>query len=517
MKQMRIKEVVMILRWAGWLLVFAGVLNWSGLVSGEPERPVPLVDEWQGELKKFSEIYSHIKNYYPEEVDDKRLIFASITGLLRYLDPHSYFMDPVAMRSMNEDQQGNYYGIGTRITRYEDRLTVIAPLAGTPAQEMGIMAGDVIEEIEGKETQPLSLDECMRMLRGAKDSYVNIRVRREGIKELIPFRLKRVEIPLNSVSFAVVHPEERGIGYINVRTFGNTTAGEVEENLERLIKEHQVNSLVLDLRGNAGGSLYAAIDLADLFLEKGKVIVSVKGRSYQQSFTAKKDNQFEDMPVIVLINRGSASASEIVAAAIQENQRGLVIGSRSWGKGLVQTINRLSLNTSVALTTAKFYTPSNKCLQRDFNQLDDYLFFLADDADRYDTDRDIVGGVIPDIYVKSQSYPQGIVSLISRGVFFRFARHLVDKARVVPVITQQFQADQRVLDEFELFLQENRIEYDRNTLNQHTDAIRTEVEREVLSHKFSQDEGIKVFLKADPVMRQAVEELKKKIFEDKKN
>jgi carboxyl-terminal processing protease len=483
------------------LLLAFGTL--SLLLNAEKEIP----DPWQRQLLKYAEIYSLIKDHYPEPVGIKELFFASIRGFLSTLDPHSYFLDPVAMRSLNEDQQGNYYGIGTRITKYEDRLTVIAPLVGTPAYQLGIMAGDVIVEIDGKATRDLSLDESMRLLRGAKGTVVTIKVRREGIEGLIPFKIERAEIPLNSISYSLVLPGAPEIGYISIRTFGNTTAAEFKENIESLIEENKIKALILDLRGNAGGSLYAAVYVADFFLEKGTVIVSLKGRAFNQHFSAKKNGQYEHLPVVVLIDRGSASASEIVASALQDTHRAVIIGSRSWGKGLVQTISRLSLNTSVALTTAKYYTPANKCLQRDFNEVDDYFFFLDTNYSRYDTDKTIEGGVIPDITIPSDFYPQPIVNFISRGIFFKFARYLIETDGT---ITQSFKADQQVIREFKKFLNKTKLQYDPGAFENHTEIIRREIEREVLSNKFSPSEGLKIFLKSDPVTQKAVEVLKKK-------
>jgi len=483
------------------LLVAFGVIV-QGLIA-EKETP----DPWQRQLMKYAEIYSLIQDHYPGPVEIEKLFFASIRGFLSTLDPHSYFLDPVAMRSLNEDQQGNYYGIGTRITKYEDRLTVIASLVGTPAHKLGIMAGDIIMEIDGKVTRDLSLDEAMRRLRGGKGTMVTIKIRREGFAGLISFKIERAEIPLNSISYSLVLPGAPGIGYISIRTFGNTTAGEFKENMEKLIKENNIKALILDLRGNAGGSLYAAIDVADFFLEKGTAIVSLKGRTFNQNFAAKKNGLYENLPVAVLINRGSASASEIVASALQDSQRAVIIGSRSWGKGLVQSLSRLSLNTSVALTTAKYYTPANKCLQRDFNEVDDYLFFLGSNYSDYDTDRTIEGGVIPDIAVPPDFYPESIVDFISRGIFFKFARYLIETDGT---ITQRFKADRQVTGEFKKFLIKTKLPYDPGMFEKHAATIRLEIEREVLSNKFSPSAGLKVFLRSDPVTQKAVEVLKKK-------
>jgi carboxyl-terminal processing protease len=479
----------------------------QGLSADQKMQAVDHVDQWQQQLMKYSEIYTLIQRYYPGKVDKKKIFFDSLRGFLARLDPHSYFLDPVAVRSLNEDQQGNYWGIGTRIARYEDRLTVIAALAGTPAYKLGIMAGDVVAEINGKDTRQLSLDEALKLLRGAKGTVVNIKIRRKGIEGLIPFTIQRAEIPLNSISYAIAIPWAPQIGYINIRTFGNTTARELDENTRQLINENKIKALILDLRGNAGGSLYAAIEVADLFLPRGTTIVSLKGRTFNNHYTAKKNGQYEALPLVVLINRGSASASEIVAAALQDNQRAAIIGSRSWGKGLVQTISRLSLNTSVALTTAKYYTPANKCLQRDFHQMDDYYFFPDSDYNGYDADKSIEGGVIPDIIIPTAFYPELIVNFISRGAFFEFARELIDSGRT---ITGNFKADTQVLGEFETFLKKKKIPYNRQKFNTLLNMIRVEIRREVLSNKFSPEKGLNVFLESDAATQKAVEVLKKK-------
>jgi carboxyl-terminal processing protease len=487
------------------VLVGVIILGQSLLFSRDDKKKSAARDDWRQELKKFSRIYSLIKHVYPETIDKEKLFYSSINGLLKRLDPHSYFLDPLMVRSLNEDQQGNYYGIGTRITKYEDRLTVVAPLKDAPASKLGIMAGDVIAEIEGKDTRTMSLDDAMKMLRGAKGTYVSIKIRREGMSELIPFKIKRAEIPLNSISYSVAHPEAPEIAYISLRTFGNTTAKEFSDNMKELAKSHPIKALILDLRGNAGGSLYAAIDLADFFLKKGAVIVSVKGRTFNQNFKAKKDNQYEQLPVAVLINRGSASASEIVAAALQDHKRGTILGSRSWGKGLVQTISRLSLNSSLALTTAKYYTPANKCLQRDFDERDDYFFFVNNR--NYDTDQSIEGGVIPDIPIKQEFYPEVIVTCISKGLFFKFARFLITGGLK---ISKTFKADDEIIKKFRTYVKEQEVKLDEKELVKHVARFRIEIEREALSQVFSPDEGIKVFLKADTVSQKAVEVLKLK-------
>lgn len=463
---------------------------------------------WQYQLRKYAKIYSLIKEYFPGEFDVEKLFFSSIEGYLKSLDPHSYFLDPLSMRSMNEDQQGNYYGIGTRITKYEDRLTVVAPLEGTPAYKLGVMAGDVIVEIDGRSTKNMSLDDAMKKLRGAKGTYVTIKVRRDGSEKLIPFEIKRAEIPLDSISYAVIHPLHPEIGYIRIRTFGGKTAEELRQNIEEMIKNKNMKALILDLRWNVGGSLFSAVDVSDFFLEKGRTVVSVKGRKIKQDFVARKNGQYENLPLVVLINRISASASEILAAAVQDNKRALVVGSRSWGKGLVQTVYKLSLNSSVAITTAKYYTPANRCLQRDFKKLDDYFSILT--KNDYDNNKNIKGGVTPDIFIKEELNSDLIVALISKGIFFRFSRKLIDSNQL---IKKDFKADEQVVKLFKHFLKENKFEFDEDQFRKDMDSIKNRIEGEVISNKFSISEGIKVYLRADPVSRKAVEILKEELNE----
>lgn len=483
-----------------WLLLVIFLLNPS--LIPEEDRD----SEWKFQLRKYARIYGLIKDIYPGDIDEEKLIFASINGLLRSLDPHSYFMDPVAMRSMNEEQSGNYYGIGTRITKYEDRLTVVAPMAGGPAQKLGILAGDVIAEIDGKETKTMSMDDAMKILRGAKGTYVNIKIRRGDNPRLLPFRIKRAEIPLDSISYSVTHPDVPEVGYISIRTFGGTTTREFRERLDRLINEKKIKALIVDLRWNVGGALFSAIDISDLFLEKGKVIVSIKGRRVDQSYRAQRDDQYEKIPLVIMVNRVSASASEILAAAVQDHKRGTIVGTRSWGKGLVQTVYKLAMNSSMALTTAKYYTPKNKCLQRDFTKLDEYFSAVA--RDDYDTNQEIVGGVTPDHFIEGRLNPELVVDFISRGIFFQFARDLIKKDESMD---RSFRVNKKTIKAFKKFLKDREVRYDKKVFAKNLEFIKDNIEREVLSGKFSISEGIKVYLRGDPVTQKAVEILQKEM------
>ncbi|HLP61825.1 MAG TPA: S41 family peptidase [Candidatus Deferrimicrobium sp.] len=463
-------------------------------------------DTWTNQLSKYSHIYAAVKTYYPKKFDKENLVFSSIDGLLKELDPHSYFLDTISQRSLNEEQQGNYYGIGTRVSKYENKLTVINVQKETPAYELGIKVGDVIVSIDGQKTKDLSLNQAMIKLRGAKDTYVNVEIAREGITTPVLFRIKRAEIPLGSISFAVMHPEEPCIGYISIRNFGNTTAKEFGEKTAELINKYNLKAMIIDLRGNAGGSLYAAVDIADFFLPNGTMIVSIKGRQLKQNFIARKDNQYENLPLAILINRGSASASEIVASALQEHKKAIIIGSRSWGKGLVQILHKLAFSSSLALTTAKYYTPLSKCLQRDYRKQDDYLSILY--YKDYDTDQSIQGGVTPDILVEDKVNPELLVNFISKGVLFKFSRELIAGGMK---IEENFTADDTVIEKFKAFLDENNIAYNAEEFKKEIENVRLEIARDVLTNKFSAEKGLAILLKSDPVTRKAVAQLKLKL------
>jgi carboxyl-terminal processing protease len=465
------------------------------------------VEIWNQQLEKYGLIYAHIKRLYPQKTDAELIVSESIKGFLNSLDPHSYFMDRTDFRSLNEDQQGNYHGIGLRLAKYNNSLTVIELIKETPACKAGILPGDIILEIDDRKAADFSTDDAMKLLRGSKDSTVCLKISRKGCNQELIFDLKREEIPLHSVLYALVHPKQNKIGYINLRVFGNTTNHELSSHISKLIDHHGISALILDLRGNSGGSLFAATKVADLFLEKGKPIVSVKGRSFNQSFVAEEDNQFENLPLAILINRGSASASEIVAAALQFHKKAVIIGSRSWGKGLVESVRDLSLNTALALTTAKYYTPDNQCIQRDYQNIDDYLFFINQSELEYDFNKAIIGGVIPDIVQAETAYPMQIYELINQGVFFEFAHEIIHSTNPFPNV---FKFNRRLFKKFKKFLVSRQIYIDSKLLLSFFSHIGYEIEKEVMNLKYSSDEGIMIFLKNDPLSLRAIKYWKSK-------
>lgn len=320
-------------------------------------------DTTYGQIRLFSEALSIVQKNYVEEPEPDDLIRGAIEGMLQSLDPHSSFMDPDMYKEMQIDTEGEFQGIGITIGIRDGILTVIAPIDDTPAFRAGILAGDQIVLIEDKPTKNMTLMEAVKLMRGPKGTKVTISVIREGSSEPMKFTMTRDVIPLESVK---VRDVDETIGYIRIAQFQKTTASEFEEGLEKIRKEKGSLSkgLVIDLRNNPGGLLVSAIEIADYFIDSGP-IVTTRGRLENQNFSynAKKAGTEPEYPIAVLVNGGSASASEIVAGALQDYRKAIILGTTTFGKGSVQTIYRLDDGSGMRVTTAKYYTPSGRSIQ----------------------------------------------------------------------------------------------------------------------------------------------------------
>ncbi len=395
----------------------------------------------------YQQAASLIESSAAKPPTQKILLSDSLDGMLHSLDPHSNYYSPEVFRDLMEDQEGKFSGLGLLVTKPSatSPLLVINPIPDTPAWKAGIRAGDVILEVDGHPTDKMSSGEAVRKLKGPSGTEVTIKLGRgEGKPEVMT--LKRAPIPKHTVPYAFMLPG--GEGYAKVNTFGNTTVQELEENLDRL-KAEGMTSLILDLRDNPGGSLTAAIGVASLFLHKGQEVVSVRGRrsAITLHHKATKDGRFAEVPMVVLLNLGSASASEIVAGALQDHDRALVVGERSWGKGLVQTMTPLGDDGAVAITTARYYTPSGRLIQRDYSRSYDAYYFPdqqpADLASKESpavqgpeahTDNGRVvyggGGIAPDVVVKADKIPPLALKFERVRAFLTFAAKEVEKGNL---------------------------------------------------------------------------------------
>ena len=312
-------------------------------------------------LRLFTEVLSIVQSQYVDEVPPKDLIYNAIKGTLRGLDPHSSFLDPDMYREMQVETSGSFGGLGIEITLRDDVLTVVAPIEGTPAYRAGIQPGDRILKIEGLSTKDMQLADAVKRMRGKPGSKITVTIVREGWTEPKDFLITREQIRVQSVKNNQLDP---GIEYIRLRQFQEQTSNDLETALEKYVKEGKIQGLVLGLRNNPGGLLTSAVEVTEKFLEPGKLVVYTEGRVRNQNmrFSSNAKRSFTDFPVVVLVNQGSASASEIVAGALQDYGRAVVLGTQSFGKGSVQTIIPLSDGSGLRLTTAKYFTPKGRSI-----------------------------------------------------------------------------------------------------------------------------------------------------------
>jgi carboxyl-terminal processing protease len=339
------------------LVILPLLLGSGGQAHGEPDD----LTETYKNLELFSNILSIVQQNYVDEIDSSEAIEGAIKGLLISLDPHSSYMKPDDFKELQVETKGSFSGIGIEITIKDDLLTVVSPIEGTPAFKAGIEAGDRIIKIEGEATKEMSLVEAVKKLRGNKGTPVTISIHREGFLKLEDFTIIRDVIPIHSVRASILEP---GYGYARVTNFQRNTAGDLQKKLQELLGEGPLAGLVLDLRNNPGGLLDSSVKVSDIFLDKG-IIVSTKGRLPDQDieFSAHSSGFGYDFPIVVLINGGTASASEIVAGALQDHKRALVLGTQSFGKGSVQTIIPMADGAGLRLTTARYYTPNGTSIQ----------------------------------------------------------------------------------------------------------------------------------------------------------
>ncbi len=462
-------------------------------------------------VRSFSDVYKVVQENYAEPVNpDKAIYNGAIPGMLRVLDPHSNFFDPKSYAALREEQRGKYYGVGMQVGPRNNKVIVIAPFAGAPAYRAGIRPGDIIIAVDGKQTDNMSTSDVAELLKGPKGTSVKITVLREGTDKPLDFTVIRDEIPRYSVDVHfMIKP---GIGYIHVSGFQETTEKEVRDALDEF---GDIHGLILDLRQNPGGLLSEGVGVADQFLKKGQVIVSHHGRaSAEKVYKATHGNGGKDYPIVVLVNRGTASAAEIVAGAIQDHDRGLIAGETTFGKGLVQTVYPLSENTGLALTTAKYYTPSGRLIQRDYNgvSLYDYYYNDRDNADQTvanhevkmtDSGRTVYGGggITPDVKIPNQKTNRFEDTLLEKYAFFNFAKHYVISHQV----NKQFEVDDAVMQEFRKFLDEQKITFTEADLAENNDWIRSNIRAELFINEFGQQEGMRVHAESDPEVQKALD------------
>ena len=472
-------------------------------------------DDISANLREFTNVYGLVEQNFADQVNpDTALYKGAIPGMLRTLDPHSNFFDPREYQLLREDQKGHYFGVGMQVRPFNGKTIVVAPFAGSPAYRAGIRPGDIIMKVNDKPTDNLTTTEVADLLKGPRGTPVNIVISREGVSEPLNFTVIRDEIARNSVKNAIwLKP---GIAYIFIEQFSENTTKELEDALKKL-GENNIHGLVLDLRGNPGGLLNEGVGVADKFLAKGQTIVSNHGRSSPEKvYTARTGNHGHDYPIVVLVNRSSASAAEIVSGALQDHDRAWILGETTFGKGLVQTVYPLSENTGLALTTAHFYTPSGRLIQRDYSNESffDYYYHKDNPKDMQDvkmTDsgRTVYGGggITPDEKYTSPALDHLETEIYIKSGFFNFTRYYFGQHDTK--LPKGWSPDATTLNEFHDYLLKNSYDFTEAEFTQDTDWIKRLLKREMYITAFNLDESDRVNIETDPEVALAVEAMPK--------
>ena len=499
------------------LVVFFAVCAVVGTVLQRKVGAQSSQDESQirDNLKSFTDVYALVEQNYAEPIHgdkaDAAIYDGAIPGMLRVLDPHSNFYDPKAYAKMREDQRGHYYGVGMVIQQQNNKVYVITPYEGTPSFRAGIRPGDIISAIDGKSTDGMTSDLVAKSLKGPKGTHVQVAMVREGQAKPLVFDLVRDEIPHPSVDLKYeIRPS---VGYIHLTQFQETTAQEVNQAINSF---PNLKGLVFDLRGNPGGLLSQAVEVCDHLLSKGQSIVSQRGRAYpDQNYTATHGNDGKTFPIVVLVNRNTASAAEIVSGALQDHDRALIVGETTFGKGLVQTVYNLSENTGLALTTYHYYTPSGRLIQRNYAgvSLYDYYYNHAGASPNNATNREVKltdsgrtvyggGGITPDEKIDSpkSNHFQDVLLDPTKAVFFHFAAHYLANRTV----DRNFQVDDAVMSEFKQYLTSQSIPWTEADLNGVSDWLKISIKEKIFTSQFGQLQGLHVMADWDPMIQKAL-------------
>jgi len=491
----------------------------GGIYGPNVRATTASADDYQTAVRDFTRVLDVVQANYAEKVDvDKSVYQGAIPGMLRMLDPHSNFFDARQFALLREDQRGKYYGVGMVVAPRENHTVVMAPYVGAPAYNAGIRPGDVIVKVDDKSTDGLTTSDVADMLKGAKGTIVKITISREGYNEPLVFTVTRDEIPRHSVDIAFLM--KPGIGYVRLSGFNETTDREIADALKQL-NAASLDGLILDMRGNPGGLLNEAVAVGDMFLDKNQLIVSHHGRtSPERRYYAVRGNQGVTVPLVILVNNNSASATEIVSGAVQDHDRGLIVGETTFGKGLVQTVTPLSENTGLALTTARYYTPSGRLIQRDYKSISLYEYHYERKVPEHPTEIKLTdsgrqvtggGGISPDIVVAAAKLNKFEEALFRADVFFPaetgvggFTRYYLGTKAT---IAKDFEVDDNLMKSFRDYLTKHNVHYTEPEIAENQDWIKRKIKQEIFMSAFGQQEGFKVLLEADPQVQKAVDSI----------
>ncbi len=534
-----------------------GTVILFGLLLGVMFQPLISENVFEN-VKKFDRVLNEAIKSYVDTVDTKKLTEAAIRGMLNELDPHSVYITAEEMKGVNEDFQGSFDGIGVEFDIINDTLTVISPISGGPSESLGILSGDKIIKIDGIEAIGIERSEVPKKLKGPKGTTVVLDIYRDGMKDLLNFAVVRDKIPLNSVESKFLI-DGSDIGVVAVNRFSATTHSELMEALDGLQKQG-MKKLILDLRGNPGGYLNQAQMIADEFLGQGDTLVYTVGRKpyFNELYTGKGGNKWEKIPVIVMVNAGSASASEIVSGAIQDRDRGLIIGETSFGKGLVQRQFPLEDGSAYRLTIARYYTPSGRCIQRSYKDKDEYRHlagrfepeegsYIEDAISKIRTQVDkfnklakkesekinfdslplfrtrsgrVVfggGGVTPDIIIKSDTITKLGVEVRSKRLFFEYVEQYLQnegkdfKAKYqndYSSFLRKFDINNAMLEDFKDLAVKKGVKWDDDLAKADKEFFQFSIKAYLARTVWSRNEFMQVFSYMDKQLMKAADHFK---------
>lgn len=457
-------------------LIVVMILIVGGGISGKVNEG----RETKKYIRLFSQVYYLIHTNYIKEVRTKDLIYGALKGMMKTLDPYSQFMDPDTYKEMQIETEGKFEGLGISVWIRDGQLTVVSPIEGTPAYGAGIQAGDRIMAIDGEATKDITLQDAVKKMRGPKGTSIILTIEREGVDELLEFTIVRGVIVVKSIPYSFLTEDK--IGCIRIQEFKKLAGKDLEEALEELEKEG-MEGLILDLRNNHGGLLNEAIEVCDKFLPKKRLIVSTQGRVSSQNLRyLSNEAPHPDYPLVVLINKGSASASEVVAGAIQDYGRGIIIGEKSFGKARVQSVLALEDGSGLRLTTAYYLTPKGRNIDEE--------------------------GIEPDIKVALTTLPKIVSKIASKGYFRGFSqRYLL----AYPDVDQKFRVRDKNLDEFFSFLKKKKFDLKEKEWTKGLPEIKKQLRIAIIRQALGEKVAYQVTRDMDPQFQKAVEVIKEEL------
>jgi carboxyl-terminal processing protease len=501
--------------------------------SGSGSAPRVSEDAARSEsVKSFTKIFDTIEQNFADPVQpDKAVYDGAIPGMLNTLDPHSRFLDPKEYSKMREDQSGRYYGIGMMVGPRNNKTIVKYPFFGSPAFKAGLRPGDAILEVNDKKTDTLSMSDVAELLKGPRGTHVQVVVKREGVDNPVTFNIVRDQIPRSSVPYALFL--KNGIAYATITAFNEDTGKEFDDKLKKL-GEKDIKGLVLDLRENPGGLLNEGVDVAGHFLKKNDVVVSMHGRiaGSNKVYNTRFEGTGKDYPVVVLVNRRTASAAEIVSGALQDHDRAWILGEPTFGKGLVQTVFPLADETGLLLTTAHYYTPSGRLIQRDYSNISFLDYYTHSNLEQKNTadvkmtdgGRTVYGGggITPDErfsctplelnpatspYCSSpDKWNKFQTEIYRKDGFFEFSVGYFGP-RADATLPKGWEPDDRLIEQFHDFMLKKKYDFTEADFTTNRTWVKQELKREMYITAFSFEDSQRVAIEQDPAVQKAVDSM----------